>query len=42
MAKDTETERGKDSILPLAPKKSILDGAPIRFARTIAHFRAGH
>jgi ribonuclease HI len=27
MAKDTETERGKDSILPLAPKKSFLDGA---------------
>jgi hypothetical protein len=27
MAKDTETERGKDSILPPAPKKSFLDGA---------------
>jgi ribonuclease HI len=27
MAKDTETERGKDSILPPAPMKSFLDGA---------------
>jgi hypothetical protein len=27
MAKDTEIERGKDSILPPAPKKSFLDGA---------------
>jgi hypothetical protein len=26
MAKDTETERGQDSILPPPPKKSLLDG----------------
>jgi hypothetical protein len=36
MAKDTETERGKDSILPPAPKTSFLDGASNRLARTIA------
>jgi hypothetical protein len=42
MAKDTETERGKDSILPPAPKKSFLDGASNRLARTIAQIRTGH
>jgi hypothetical protein len=42
MAKDTETERGKDSILPPAPKKSFLDGAPNRLPRTIAQIRTGH
>jgi hypothetical protein len=41
-AKDTETERGKDSILLPAPKKSFLDGAPNRLARTIAQIRTGH
>jgi hypothetical protein len=39
MAKDTETELGKDSILPPAPKKSFLDGASNRLARTIAQIR---
>jgi ribonuclease HI len=42
MAKDIETERGKDSILPQAPKKSFLDGASNRLARTIAQIRNGH
>jgi ribonuclease HI len=42
MAKDTETERGKDSILPPAPKTSFLDGASNRLARTIAQIRTGH
>jgi hypothetical protein len=42
MAKDTETERGKDSILPPAPKKSLLDGASNGLARTIAQIRTGH
>jgi hypothetical protein len=35
MAKDTEPERGKHSILPPAPKKSFLDGASNRLAPTI-------
>jgi hypothetical protein len=38
----TETEKGKDSILPPAPKKSFLDHAPNRVARTIAQIRTGH
>jgi ribonuclease HI len=42
MAKETETERGKHSILPPAPKKSFLDSAPNRIARTIAQIRTGH
>jgi hypothetical protein len=42
MAKDTETERGTDSILPPALKKSFLDRAPNRVARTIAQIRTGH
>jgi ribonuclease HI len=42
IAKDTETESGKDSILPPAPKKSFLDGASNRLARTIAQIRTGH
>jgi hypothetical protein len=42
MAKDTETERGKDSILPPAPKKPFLDGAPNQLSRTIAQIRTGH
>jgi hypothetical protein len=42
MAKETETERGKHSILPPAPKKSFLDSALNRIARTIAQIRTGH
>jgi hypothetical protein len=42
MAKDTETERGKDSILPPAPKKSFLDSASNRLALTIAQIRSGN
>jgi hypothetical protein len=42
MAKDTETERGKDSILSAAPKKLFLDGASNRLARTIALIRTCH
>jgi ribonuclease HI len=42
MPKDTETERGKNSILPPAPKKSFLDGASNRLARIIAQVRTGH
>jgi hypothetical protein len=42
MAKDTETELGKDLLLPPAPKKSFLDGALNRLARTIAQIRTGH
>jgi hypothetical protein len=42
MAKDTETERGKDSILPQAPKQSFRDGAPNRLAPTTAQIRTGH
>jgi ribonuclease HI len=41
MAKDTETERGKDLILPPAPKKSFLDSASNRLAQTIAQIRSG-
>jgi hypothetical protein len=42
MAKETETERGTDSILPLAPKKLFLDGGSNRIASTIAQIRPGH
>jgi ribonuclease HI len=42
MAKDTETERGKDSTLPPAPKKSFLDGASNRLAQKIAQIRNDH
>jgi hypothetical protein len=38
----TESERGQDLILPLASKKSFLDGAPNRLALTIAQIRTGH
>jgi hypothetical protein len=38
----TETERGKESILPQVPKKSFLDAAPNRLARTIAQIRTRH
>jgi hypothetical protein len=42
MAKDTETDKGKETILPPNPKKSFLDRAPNRLARTIAQIRTGH
>jgi hypothetical protein len=40
MAMDTETDQGKEAILPPSPKKSFLDRA--RLARTIAQIRTGH
>jgi hypothetical protein len=42
MAKDMETDKGKDSILPPPPKKSFLDRASNKLARTIAQIRTGH
>jgi hypothetical protein len=42
MAKDTEVEKGKHSIIPPAPKQSFLDSAPNRISRTIAQIRTGH
>jgi hypothetical protein len=42
MAKDTETERGKDSIIPPPPEKSFLDRASNRLSRTIAQIQTGH
>jgi hypothetical protein len=42
MAKDTEAQRGKDSILPPVPKKLFLDGASNRLPHTIAQIRTGH
>jgi hypothetical protein len=36
MAKDTEVDKRKHSIIPPAPKKSFLDRAPNRLSRTIA------
>jgi ribonuclease HI len=42
MAKDTEVEKGKYSIIPPAPKKSFLGSAPNRVSRTIAQVRTGH
>jgi hypothetical protein len=42
MAKDTKTERGKDSILPPAPNNSFLGGSPNRLAHASAQFRTGH
>jgi hypothetical protein len=41
VAKDTEVERGKHSIIPPPPKKSFLDSAPNRLSRTIVQIRAG-
>jgi hypothetical protein len=41
-AKDTETERGKDSIIPPLSKKSFLDRASNRLSRTISQIRTGH
>jgi hypothetical protein len=42
MAKEMETQKGKASILPPAPKKSFLDRASNRLARTIAQIRTGN
>jgi hypothetical protein len=42
MAKDIETDKGKDSILPPPPRKSFLDRASNKLARTIAQIRTGH
>jgi hypothetical protein len=42
MAKEIETSKGKASILPPAPKKSFLDRASNRLARTISQIRTGH
>jgi hypothetical protein len=42
MAKDTETDKGKETILPPNPKKSFLDRAPNRLARKISQIRTGH
>jgi hypothetical protein len=42
MTKDTETERGKDSIISPPPKKSFLDRASNRLSRTIAQIRTSH
>jgi hypothetical protein len=40
MAKDTEVEKGKHSIIPPPPQKSFLDRASN--SRTIAQIRTGH
>jgi hypothetical protein len=37
MVKDTETDKGKESITPPAPKKSFLDRASNQLARTIGY-----
>jgi hypothetical protein len=42
MAKDTETDRGKDSILRPAPKKSFRNSASNRLAHTISQIRTTH
>jgi hypothetical protein len=42
IAKDSETDKGKETITPPAPKKSFLDRASNRLARTVAQIRAGH
>jgi ribonuclease HI len=42
MAKDTEVDKGKHSIIPPTPKKSFLDSAPNRLSRTVAQIRTGH
>jgi hypothetical protein len=41
-AKDMETQKVKEAILPPAPKKSFLDGAPNLLSRTIVQIRTGH
>jgi hypothetical protein len=42
MAKDTEVDKRRHSIIPPAVKKSFLDSAPNRISRTIAQIRMGH
>jgi hypothetical protein len=42
MAKDSEIDKGKESITPPTPKKSFLDRASNRLASTIAQIRTGH
>jgi hypothetical protein len=42
VAKDSEIDQGKEYITPPAPKKSFLDRASNRLARTIAQIRIGH
>jgi ribonuclease HI len=41
-AKEIDTQKGKEAILPPAPKKSFLDSVPNRLSRTIAQIRTGH
>jgi hypothetical protein len=42
MAKDTEVDKGKHSIIPPSPQKYFLDRASNRLPRTIAQIRTGH
>jgi hypothetical protein len=42
IAKDSEIDKGKESITPPAPKKSLLDRASNRLARTVSQIRTGH
>jgi hypothetical protein len=42
VAKDSETDKGKETITPPAPKKSFLDRASNRLARTVAQIPTGH
>jgi hypothetical protein len=42
IAKDSETDKGKETITPPAPKKSFLDRASNRLARAVAQIRTGH
>jgi hypothetical protein len=42
MAKDTEVDKGKHSIIPPTSQKSFLDSAPNRLSRTVARIRTGH
>jgi ribonuclease HI len=41
IAKDSETDKGKETITPPAPKKSFLDRASNQLARTVAQIRTG-
>jgi hypothetical protein len=41
-AKEMEADKGKQAILPPAPKKSFLNSAQNRLSRTIAQIRTGH
>jgi hypothetical protein len=42
IAKDSETDKGKDTITPPVPKKSFLDRASNRLPRTVAQILTGH